>query len=302
MPMMDRCGRDPSRQRRDGPGVRSPDGTPRLGGLRGPRASRSRGGRASSTHRSPGPATVTFTFDVDSSDATFELRLRPLGGTAIREKTRVHRPRHADVAARGVLLVAGALRHVGEDVPGGRLSGREPPGESRELPSPAPARRRSRERRRTRSCRGSTTGTRTKRRIRFTLAADVDARRPASSRPTAAGSAVASLIRDGPSSEAWSAGSNHWDWDGQGEGSFAGNRPAGNYFVKIWADDGTARPRVVQTEEGRRSSGPTGRPRSRPSRARRTTTRTQSRPRPRRRLLRPRTGRVPPGPSARERG
>jgi len=34
-----------------------------------------------------GPATVTFTFDVSDSDATFELRLRPAGATAIRKKT-----------------------------------------------------------------------------------------------------------------------------------------------------------------------------------------------------------------------
>ena len=33
-----------------------------------------------------GPATVTFTFDADSSDATFELRIRPLGGGAIHTK------------------------------------------------------------------------------------------------------------------------------------------------------------------------------------------------------------------------
>ena len=33
-----------------------------------------------------GPATVTFTFEATDNDATFEIRLRPQGGTAIRTK------------------------------------------------------------------------------------------------------------------------------------------------------------------------------------------------------------------------
>jgi hypothetical protein len=38
------------------------------------------------------------------------------------------------------------------------------------------------------------------------------------------------------------AGVNHWTWDGKGDGAYAGNRPKGNYFVKIWADDGIVAP------------------------------------------------------------
>ena len=45
------------------------------------------------------------------------------------------------------------------------------------------------------------------------------------------------------------AGPNHWNWDGQGEGGFAGNRPAGNYFVKIWADDGTLPPAISRPKK-----------------------------------------------------
>jgi hypothetical protein len=51
------------------------------------------------------------------------------------------------------------------------------------------------------------------------------------------------LIREDPLGSL-GAGSNDWNWDGQGEGGFAGNRPAGKYFVKIWADDGTAPPAI----------------------------------------------------------
>ena len=45
------------------------------------------------------------------------------------------------------------------------------------------------------------------------------------------------------------AGVNHFIWDGQGEGAYAGNRPKGDYFVKIWADDGSLAPALSKPKK-----------------------------------------------------
>jgi hypothetical protein len=78
--------------------------------------------------------------------------------------------------------------------------------------------------------------------VKFALeaAADAEAR---VYRATTSGGCCGPLILDaslGPRP----SGSNAWAWDGQGEASHGtgGNRPQGNYFVRIWASDGEIAP------------------------------------------------------------
>jgi hypothetical protein len=191
-----------------------------------------------STFYSPfsGPATVTFSWDVDSSDATFELRLRPLGGSAIhKEPVFIDPDTHS--SPREVrfswprLSVASARTYQVAVYRNNVLQGQP---ESFQLRPPLT------------SITGATPNTffpwvddgyRDTTHVRFTLAedADVEAR---VFRPKSTGACCGSLVRDetlGP----LPAGGNEWMWDGRGEGGFAGNLPKGSYFVRIWADDGT---------------------------------------------------------------
>ena len=193
-----------------------------------------------------GPATVTFTFDADSSDATFELRLRPLGGSAIREKQVFIDP-DTQTSPREVsfswpaLSVTSARTYQVAVYRGGNLQGSP---ESFHLLPPLAV------------ITGATPnpflpwiddGYKDETRIRFTLAADADAEARVF-KANGSGKCCGSLIREDQLGSL-GAGSNHWDWDGQGEGSFAGNRPAGKYFVKIWADDGTAPPAISKPKK-----------------------------------------------------
>ena len=258
--MMDRCGRDSSPRAPRWPSVL---GLLTAGPARPPtrtRASRSPDGTSEFYSPFSGPATVTFTFDADRDDATFELRLRPLGGTAIHTKQVFIDP-DTQTSPRDVyVLVAGALGHVGEDVPGRRLSGRQPPGHARELPTASAPRDRSRGRRRTRSCPWIDDGYKDD---------DDGSDSPSPRTPDAearvfkansSGKCCGSLIRNDDLGSL-GAGANQWDWDGQGEGSFAGNRPAGQLLREDLGGRRDGLPPRSPSRRRSRSSGPTGRPR-----------------------------------------
>jgi hypothetical protein len=78
--------------------------------------------------------------------------------------------------------------------------------------------------------------------VRFTLLENADAEARVF-KANSAGKCCGSRVRD-EQLGALSAGSNQWEWDGRGEEAFAGLQPKGNYFVKIWADDGVVAPAV----------------------------------------------------------
>ena len=193
-----------------------------------------------------GPATVTFTFEATDNDATFEIRLRPQGGTAIRTKQVFIDP-DSQSSPRVVqfswpaLSVGSARIYQVAVYRGGNLQGSP---EGFQLLPPLAV------------ITGATPnpflpwiddGYKDETRIRFTLAGDAEAEARVF-KANSSGKCCGSLIRD-DSLGNLNAGSNHWDWDGQGEGSFAGNRPAGKYFVKIWADDGTAPPAISKPKK-----------------------------------------------------
>ena len=110
-----------------------------------------------------GPATVTFTFDGNGRTTPRSRSASDLRAARRSVRSRCSSTPTARASPRVVQFSWPALSvTIGADLPGGRVSRREPPGKpgrasSCVLPSPS-----SRERRRTRSCRGSTTGTRTK--------------------------------------------------------------------------------------------------------------------------------------------
>jgi len=194
-----------------------------------------------------GPATVTFTFLPTDNDATFEIRLRPQGGTAIRTKDVFIDP-DSQSSPRVVqfswpALSVGSTRTYQVAVyRGGNLQGSP---ESFQLHPPLAV------------ITGATPnpflpwiidGYKDKTRIRFTLDADVTDAEARVFKANSNGKCCGSLIRDEQLGSR-NAGSNFWDWDGQGEGGFAGTRPAGSYFVKIWADDGSAPPAISKPKK-----------------------------------------------------
>jgi hypothetical protein len=193
-----------------------------------------------STFHSPfsGPATVTFSWDVDSSDATFELRLRPLGDSAIHRTPVFIDPDH-ESSPREVrfswprLSVASPRTYQVAVYRNNVLQGQP---ESFQLRPPLA------------TITGATPNTffpwiddgyRDTTRVRFTLAADADAEARVF-RANDAGKCCGALILDHVLGNLPS-GPNTWSWNGQGEAEHGtgGNRPAGDYFVKIWANDGT---------------------------------------------------------------
>ena len=57
-------------------------------------------------------------------------------------------------------------------------------------------------------------------------------------RPNADGKCCGALVlNDNDGISNLSAGVHAWNWDGQGEGAYAGDLPKGNYFVRITATD-----------------------------------------------------------------
>jgi hypothetical protein len=185
-----------------------------------------------------GPATVHFAFEGSENDATFSIRIRPVGGSAVHKEdvfVDADDPDgFVDKTFSWPALSANSARTYVVVVYRNDVALES---ESFLL------------RPRLATITGATPnpflpwiddGYKDETRIRFTLeeAATAEAR---VFKANSGGKCCGSLIRDDELGSL-TAGANDWDWDGQGEGSFAGNRPKGDYFVKIWAEDGTLPP------------------------------------------------------------
>lgn len=189
-----------------------------------------------------GPASITFTFNGSESDATFEARIRPAGGTKIHAKAYFVDPDN-DESPKTVSFTWPALSVTSAKtyVVSVHRGGTQLASESFQLRPPLA------------KITGATPnpffpwqddGYKDTTNVRYTLleAAQVEAR---VFKANAAGKCCGSLILDenlGPEP----SGVNFWIWDGQGEGEHgaAGNRPIGNYFVKVWADTSDTTPAV----------------------------------------------------------
>ena len=183
-----------------------------------------------------GPATITFTIDRADVDDTFKIRLRPHGGTVIHSQEvfvdngdldgtkavefdwpalSVLKPRLYDVAVyrNGAFVTAESfflrpkLVEITEIKPDPFLPWIDD------------------------GYRDTTT-------VSFTLAADADAEARVF-KATGTGKCCADLVHtDAAGLTGLNPGENTWTWDGRGSGSFAGDLEKGDYFVRIWADDG----------------------------------------------------------------
>jgi hypothetical protein len=192
-----------------------------------------------------GPATITFTFDGSENDATFNLRIRPAGGSAVHmENVLVDADDPAGSQTETFNWPALSVNDPRTYVVTVYRNDVQVANESFLL------------RPRLAIITGATPnpflpwiddGYKDETRIRLTLeaAATAEAR---VFKANSSGKCCGSLIRDDDLGSL-SAGAHQWNWDGQGEGSFAGNRPAGRYFVKIWADDGTLPPAVSKPKK-----------------------------------------------------
>jgi hypothetical protein len=188
-----------------------------------------------------GPASIRFEFTGDENNANFEVRLRPVGGSAVFTKSGVYvtpdAPETFEIkdVAWPALSVTSAREYVVAVYRNGTQVASD-----RFLLQP-----------RLVSITGATPnpffpwiddGYKDTTRIRFSLVADAEAEARVF-KPNSSGKCCGPLIRDDQLS-GLAAGANHWVWDGRGEGLFAGTMAKGNYFVKIWADDGTLPPAV----------------------------------------------------------
>jgi hypothetical protein len=184
-----------------------------------------------------GPATITFTIDPTDVDATFSLRLRPAGGTAVHAETAFVDAQDAD----GTKVVTFDWPAVSVNNPrtyevvvyrsGGPLVQSEsfllrPPLVTITSVSPTPFFPWIDD-----LYKDETT-------VRFALAADAAAEARVY-RPKTTGKCCGALVRN-ESLGNLSAGDNSWDWDGRNDNS--DNLAKGNYFVRIWADDGIVAP------------------------------------------------------------
>ena len=194
-----------------------------------------------------GPASITFTFDGSENDATFSLRIRPAGGSAVHtENVLVDADDPAGFQTKTFNWPALSVNSARTYVVAVYRNDVQITNESFLL------------RPRLAIITGVTPnpflpwiddGYRDEARIRFTLETGADAEARVF-KANGSGKCCGSLIRD-ESLGNLGAGANQWNWDGQGEGSFSGNRPAGSYFVKIWADDGTLPPAVSKPKKVR---------------------------------------------------
>lgn len=183
-----------------------------------------------------GPATVTFTIDPSDVDDTFNIRLRPTGGSVVHRESvfvdaqdpsgskvvefdwpalSVSNARQYDVAVyRDGAVVAVQSFYLRPKLV--QITDISPDPFHPWIDD---------------GHRDSTT-------VTFTLSADADAEARVFE-ATRAGECCGPLVRtDAGGLTGLSAGENTWVWDGQGSGAFAGNLPKGDYFVRIWADDG----------------------------------------------------------------
>jgi hypothetical protein len=194
-----------------------------------------------------GPASVTFTIDAADVDDTFNVRLRPAGGSTIHSESvfvdaqdpsgskvvdfdwpalSVSSPKQYEVAVyrdgSAVEVQSFFLRPKLVEITGITPDPFFPWIDD--------------------GFKDTTT-------VKFTLAADADAEaRVFASKST--GKCCGDLVlHDTTGLTGLSAGSNTWTWDGQGEDVYAGNLPKGDYFVKVWADDGALSPAVSKPFE-----------------------------------------------------
>jgi hypothetical protein len=187
-----------------------------------------------------GPATVTFTIDPTDVDATFNIRLRPAGETSIHSEAAfvdaqdadgtkvvaftwpalsVNSPRTYEVA---VYRVGGSLVEVQSFFLRPKLVSIGSATPNPFLP-------------------WIDDGIKDTTNVKFTLSADADAEARVY-RPKTDGKCCGALVLNDNTgiSGTLSAGTHTWNWDGQGEGAYAGNLPKGDYFVRIAATDTSA--------------------------------------------------------------
>jgi hypothetical protein len=185
-----------------------------------------------------GPATVTFTFVGTDPDATFELRLRPAGGTAIRRKTVFIDP-DTNTSPRSVNFSWPALSVTSPKTfqiavyRNGKLQGTP---ESFFL-RPSLVR--------------ITSVTpnpffpwiddlyKDTTNVAFDLAADTSDTQARVFKPNSAGKCCGVLVRNDDLGSL-PAGGHSWPWDGRNDNG--DNLAKGNYFVRVWADDGSVAP------------------------------------------------------------
>jgi hypothetical protein len=184
-----------------------------------------------------GPATITFTIDPTDVDATFSLRLRPAGGTAVHTETAFVDAQDAD----GTKVVAFDWPAVSVNNPrtyevvvyrsGGPLVQSEsfllrPRLVTITSVSPTPF------------FPWIDDLYKDETHVRLALAADAAAEARVY-RPKTTGKCCGALVRnDGLGN--LSAGDNSWDWDGRNNNG--DNLAKGNYFVRVLADDGSVAP------------------------------------------------------------
>lgn len=188
-----------------------------------------------------GPATVTFTFDGTENDATFEILIRPVGGTKIHSKLVLVDP-DTQTSPRAVpfswpaISVTSARTYVVAVYRNNVLQGSEtfllrPPLAKITSAAPNPF------------FPWIDDGYKDTTTVRYTLQAEADTEARVF-KAKSNGKCCGPKILDDALGTVPAGANNPWVWDGQGEGAYAGNRPKGNYFVKIWADDGVVAPAI----------------------------------------------------------
>jgi hypothetical protein len=190
-----------------------------------------------------GPATIEFTFDGTEADATFSLRLRPEGSTSIHTES-VFVDADAPSGMKTVQFDWPALSVNNQRTyeVAVYLNGAFVQSESFLL------------RPRLVTITSVTPNPffpwiddlyKDETHVRFALAADAAAEARVY-RPKTTGKCCGALVRnDGLGNHL--AGDNSWDWDGRNNNG--DNLAKGNYFVRIWADEGVVAPAISKARE-----------------------------------------------------
>jgi flagellar hook capping protein FlgD len=184
-----------------------------------------------------GPATITFTIDPTDVDATFSLRLRPAGGTAVHTETAFVDAQDADgtkvvdfnwpaVSVNNPRTYEVVVYRIGGPLVQSQSFLLRPRLVTITSVSPTPF------------FPWIDDLYRDETHVRFALAADAAAEARVY-RPKTTGKCCGALVRnDGLGN--LSAGENSWDWDGRNNNG--DNLTKGDYFARVWADDGSAAP------------------------------------------------------------
>jgi hypothetical protein len=183
-----------------------------------------------------GPATVTFTIDPSDVDDTFAIRLRPTGGSVIHSESvfvNAEDPSGTKVVDFDwpALSVANATQYdVAVYRDGAAVAVQSfflrPKLVRITDVSPDPF------------LPWIDDGYKDTTTVSFSLATDADAEARVF-QATGTGKCCSTLVLSDTSGlSSLSAGANTWTWDGQGSGTYAGNLPKGEYYIRIWADDG----------------------------------------------------------------